>query len=87
MIYKARNRISAIESDDMIKELQNVLDRSEDITIDMSRTEYISSEGIRVLTQFMEKFKHKRCEFSIINISDNIKDTLIQNGLNDSEER
>lgn len=82
MIYKARNRISAIESEDTIKELTNILNRKENITIDMKRTEYISSIGFKILFSFMKNFQENNCEFNIINANDIIKASLIKNGIN-----
>lgn len=83
MIYKVKGRISAVESDNLAKDLNNILTSGEDIILDFSELNYISSAGLRVLIMFFKQFRAKGYDFSIVNANDEIKKIFVVTGLTD----
>ena len=55
MIYKVKGRISAIESDALANDLRNIMASGDDVILDLSELNYISSAGLRVLIMFFKQ--------------------------------
>lgn len=59
------------------------LDGIEDLQLDFSKLEYVSSAGLRVLLIAAKQMKAKNCKLVIHNVNTDIMDVFIITGFND----
>ena len=67
MIYKAATKIDSDSCNKMAKDLSDILAGGEDVIIDLSKTTYISSAGLRVLLIALKSCRAKGYDFSVVN--------------------
>ncbi len=72
-------RIDANSAPQFADELNQALPGTQDMVLDFSQIEYISSSGLKVLLQAI-KTMYAQGEFRIINVSDSVYDTLSLTG-------
>ena len=81
MIYKTGKKIDTESCQKLAKELRELMDQGEDLIIDMSGTEYISSAGIREILIALKTCRAKGYDFSVINPNDFVKNIFRMTGL------
>ena len=81
MIYRTSEKITERECDKVASELASILEKGEDVILDMSNTKYISSAGLRILCINFKTFRAKGFDFVIVNPSSSVLDILKVTGL------
>ena len=81
MIYKTPKKVNAETYQQIESDMKKILETGEDIYLDFSETEYISSFGIRVLLMGMKTFRNKNFDFAVINPNPLVKEILEKTGL------
>ncbi len=76
MIAYLKGDIDAINATSLEFELLNRLDPVYDLTFDMTKLEYISSAGLRVLLSTQKLMKSKNGKMTIKHVNDDIMDTF-----------
>lgn len=66
MIYKTKERINNLDCNDLVADLRRILEQDDDLIIDLSNTNYISSSGLRVLLMGLKTFRTKGYDFSVM---------------------
>nr|MBP7654165.1 STAS domain-containing protein [Candidatus Dependentiae bacterium] len=75
-------RLDAYWSEHLSRELSEILRTGADkIYLNMSKINYISSAGVRILIQYSKKIKELNGEFSITEPSEPVKSVLEMTGL------
>ena len=88
VVFRAPERIDTNNAQDVLKEMEALLDEamaesSESISYvaDMSDAGYLSSAGLRALTQMQKKLRAARGTFVLRNVSEAVRDLLDVTGL------
>ena len=66
MIYKTKEKINTLDCNDLAADLRRILEQGDDLIIDLSNTNYISSSGLRVLLMGLKTFRAKGYDFSVM---------------------
>lgn len=81
MIYRVKERISAIEAEELAKDLKGILDSGQDVIVDFSQNQYIASAGFRALLIALKTARVKGYDFSVVNVNDKVKEIFDVAGL------
>lgn len=69
------------ESSPQLGEVIDSIESAEQLILDFSKVEYISSAGIRMIVTAHRKSKELNAGFSVINVNPDVKNILLMTGL------
>ena len=78
-----QGQLDAYSSPVLEKELQPYLDQAEEIIMDFTNVEYISSNGLRVLLAAEQKLEERNGKVKLIHVNEQIVDVLRMVGFMD----
>lgn len=73
-VVQAIGRVDATNSADLEKSLLNLIENEQEIVINCSRLDYMSSSGLRVLLAASKKAKNLEHSLVLCNLNDNIRE-------------
>jgi anti-sigma B factor antagonist len=74
------NKIDTTTAPDFENEIMDEMGKFDSLILDCENLEYISSAGLRVLIFVQKKLQPQSIPFTIINVSDTIKEILSMSG-------
>ena len=80
--FAVEGRLNTNTAVELENEVKNSIDNITDVTFDLSKLEYISSAGLRVLLS-VQKIMNKKGTMTIINCNDDIMDIFDVTGFTD----
>jgi anti-sigma B factor antagonist len=80
--FAVEGRLNTNTAVELENEVKNSIDNMTDVTFDLSKLEYISSAGLRVLLS-VQKIMNKKGTMTIINCNDDIMDIFDVTGFTD----
>ena len=80
--FELEGRLDTVTAPDLEKELKDIMDGTEELSLNFEKLEYISSAGLRVLLS-AQKVMNKQGEMKITNVNETIMEIFEVTGFAD----
>ena len=80
--FELEGRLDTVTAPDLEKELKDIMDGTEELSLNFEKLEYISSAGLRVLLS-AQKIMNKQGEMKITNVNETIMEIFEVTGFAD----